>query len=617
MALDFPNSPTNGQVYTDAATGEQWVYESATNSWTSKGLVNTSGGLVYKGSVDITAAPPAGVSSGWQYSVLADGTANAGYGPGITGTVTKGDIIMYTGTGWTDTSHNVPQATAAVAGIDKKLWKRSGSALSPETAGDAVQISPGTAAGPGLTPVGDLDTGVFSAGADQIGLATGGAGRLYVAANGNVGVNAASPNAPLCVNGLTPQKGTVSVVAATGGRSLALSDNINCSLYVSHLAGGALLGTDSGNAIRFATDGFGSSNEKARLDNSGRLLLGASSAFAAGGDAQYGKFQMVGNSSSATEQAILALGRGENATAITANKVLGNVTFSDSAGNTFASINSNADADAGAGSHPGRLVFSTCASGSINPTERVRITSSGFLKASDDGTYFGATTPSHEFRTSAPNVAGIISQSTSASYADGLHYWLCARPAASAYNYLVATSGYGGVADDVFKLTGDGNGRCDGAWTGGGADYAEYFEWSDDNIGAEDRRGISVVLDGEKIRPALAGEDPIGVISGNPSVVGDSAWNKWHGKYLRDEFGTCLLEDYKVDDQDGNTVIQQRRKLNPTYDPDVKYTSREERPEWDCVGLMGKLRIRKGQPTGSRWIKMRDISDSVEEWLVR
>jgi hypothetical protein len=32
---------------------------------------------------------------------------------------------------------------------------------------------------------------------------------------------------------------------------------------------------------------------------------------------------------------------------------------------------------------------------------------------------------------------------------------------------------------------------------------------------------------------------------------------------------------------------------------------------------MGKLRIRKGQPTGSRWIKMRDVSATVEEWLVR
>jgi len=107
------------------------------------------------------------------------------------------------------------------------------------------------------------------------------------------------------------------------------------------------------------------------------------------------------------------------------------------------------------------------------------------------------------------------------------------------------------------------------------------------------------------------------VISGNPSVVGDAAWNKWSGKYLRDEYGTYIQEDYEVEDEDGNTVIQQRRKINPAYDPESEYIPREQRPEWGCVGLMGKLRIRKGQITGSRWIKMRDINDSVEEWLVR
>ena len=32
---------------------------------------------------------------------------------------------------------------------------------------------------------------------------------------------------------------------------------------------------------------------------------------------------------------------------------------------------------------------------------------------------------------------------------------------------------------------------------------------------------------------------------------------------------------------------------------------------------MGKLRVRKGQDVGDRWIKMRDVSDSVEEYLVR
>ena len=69
--------------------------------------------------------------------------------------------------------------------------------------------------------------------------------------------------------------------------------------------------------------------------------------------------------------------------------------------------------------------------------------------------------------------------------------------------------------------------------------------------------------------------------------------------------------------QDENGQPFTHRRLNPNYNPDTTYVPREDRSEWDCVGLMGKLRIRKGQITGSRWIKMRDVSDTVEEWLVR
>ena len=60
-----------------------------------------------------------------------------------------------------------------------------------------------------------------------------------------------------------------------------------------------------------------------------------------------------------------------------------------------------------------------------------------------------------------------------------------------------------------------------------------------------------------------------------------------------------------------------RRTLNPDWNPDTTYVSREDRKEWDTVGLMGKLRIRTGQPTASGWIKMRDVSDAVEEWLIK
>ena len=80
---------------------------------------------------------------------------------------------------------------------------------------------------------------------------------------------------------------------------------------------------------------------------------------------------------------------------------------------------------------------------------------------------------------------------------------------------------------------------------------------------------------------------------------------QWKNKYLRTEYGSFDL------DENGE------QKLNPDYNPNQEYVSRENRPEWDCVGLMGKLRIRKGQVIGSRWIKMRDVSVNVEEWLVR
>jgi hypothetical protein len=72
-----------------------------------------------------------------------------------------------------------------------------------------------------------------------------------------------------------------------------------------------------------------------------------------------------------------------------------------------------------------------------------------------------------------------------------------------------------------------------------------------------------------------------------------------------DDFGAYDL------DADGD------RQLNPDHDADATYIPRENRDEWDAVGLMGKLRLKVGQPTGDRWIKLRDVSGSIEEWLVR
>ena len=197
-------------------------------------------------------------------------------------------------------------------------------------------------------------------------------------------------------------------------------------------------------------------------------------------------------------------------------------------------------------------------------------------------------------------------ENTNASLTERVLLLNAHRAANSGYQFLLTYSG--DLSDLEHNLRGDGQAYADGSWNGGGADYAEYFEWKDGNTSDEDRVGISVKLDGDKIVASSDSDnasDIIGVISANPSITGDSAWNKWNKKYLKDDYGR-----YKLD---GNG----ERTLNPNYDKEKTYIAREDRKEWGTVGLMGKLRIKKGQKTGTNWIKMKDISDTVEEWLVR
>ena len=214
--------------------------------------------------------------------------------------------------------------------------------------------------------------------------------------------------------------------------------------------------------------------------------------------------------------------------------------------------------------------------------------------------------------------------------------------------FLQCNTGFGSTGastlDAQFILYEQGTGTAENAWNGGGADYAEYFEWSDGNPDDEDRVGMTVKLNGDKIDLVSDTDDKnsiIGAISGNPGFVGDNAGLKWTGKYLRDDFGRKLMEDYEVyawKDEKGDDQIHdikqpipedlnipedrivktaRRRVLNPSFDPDVAYVPREERKEWSTVGLVGKLRIRTDQPIHSNWILLRNISDSVGEWLIK
>jgi len=86
--------------------------------------------------------------------------------------------------------------------------------------------------------------------------------------------------------------------------------------------------------------------------------------------------------------------------------------------------------------------------------------------------------------------------------------------------------------------------------------------------------------------------------------------HKYHSDRIPD--GLTVPDDAEI-----ITPAKQRQKLNPDYDPDREYESREERDEWHIVGLLGQIPTTKGQPVADNWIKMKDVSDTVEMYFVK
>lgn len=201
---------------------------------------------------------------------------------------------------------------------------------------------------------------------------------------------------------------------------------------------------------------------------------------------------------------------------------------------------------------------------------------------------------------------GVVTRARTASTAQAVHLVDTNSAAATTFHLLMARTSSDGVPDVEFAVRGDGTVFSDGgASMTTPADYAEMFEWEDGNPDAEDRVGMSVALQGSKIRVAQPGDEPIGVVSAMPAVLADAGDLRWSGKYLRDDFGRYVLNP------DGTRVE------NPDFDPAAEYIPRRDRPEWAPVGLMGKLRVRDGQQIGSRWVLMRPIAPGIDEYLVR
>ena len=177
------------------------------------------------------------------------------------------------------------------------------------------------------------------------------------------------------------------------------------------------------------------------------------------------------------------------------------------------------------------------------------------------------------------------------------------------------SASFNGATTFVGKLTGDqischsikaqsGN-VCQ--FNSGGGDFAEYFEWLDGNPNVSDRVGRSVVIAGAcgKISIAKSGQTPFGVVTGRAGFTGNSAAREWKNRYLRDDYLRIIK------DENGERIT------NPEWNSACTYTNRKNRVEWSEVGLVGKCPVRVGEPLNPNWTKLRVISPTVEEYLVR
>jgi collagen type VII alpha len=193
--------------------------------------------------------------------------ASTGTFTSLTGTTTQGTTATYTTGSFTSLTGTT--TTGTTSSFTSGVFTTLSGATATFTSGI---IASGTAAAPSLAILADLDTGLFSPGANQLAVATNGTGRLFIDASGRVGVGI-SPGNTLHVNGTsrfedylygTTANGILYVnddLSVTAGRKFYLDSGSNT--YVHEV---------SSDVIAVVTG----SNERLRITSAGLVGVGTS-----------------------------------------------------------------------------------------------------------------------------------------------------------------------------------------------------------------------------------------------------------------------------------------------------------------------------------------------------
>jgi hypothetical protein len=226
--------------------------------------------------------------------------------------------------------------------------------------------------------------------------------KVTIKSSGNVGIGTTTPGRTLDVVGSIRSGGSTNpYLALADGTTEAYFEIASSVTRISS-------GTSQPLAFRIG------SSEAARLDSSGRLLVGTSD-----GSGGVSKLVVQGASNGSAVGVAQISYNGLSSAVLAADTDIGYLRFTDQGSNSgvFAQITASTDGTTGASDYPGRLVFSTTADGASSPTERLRITSTGQVRLAGAGITFNGDTAAanelddYEEGTWTPSVGGTATYS--------------------------------------------------------------------------------------------------------------------------------------------------------------------------------------------------------------
>jgi hypothetical protein len=356
-------------------------------------------------------------------------------------------------------------ATPAVGGSDTQVLFNDGGAIGGDAGltynktTDALTIA-GANTAARFIPTGSTvpTNGLYLPAANSVAISTNGSNRLHIASDGKVGIGVTTPGSALEVNSAaaaSPLKiligstevarvdGSGNFVVGTTATALGKLDVLVATddrLTTRRSDANSALAIDAVNAtntvfrpllLRGSVLQFGTESERARIDSSGRLLVGTSTDT----NAFRGQFESTDSGQLSIRRNVAGAGgptfaiahsRGSTSgsyTALVSGDDCGAIGFYGADGTSdilAATIRAQVDGTPGANDMPGRLVFSTTSDGSASPTEACRITSDKYLRMASGtgGIQFGGDTAAanalddYEEGTFTPAVSGTTTAGT-------------------------------------------------------------------------------------------------------------------------------------------------------------------------------------------------------------